>query len=298
MFGYVRIYKPELKMREFDQYQGVYCTLCRRLGKRYGPVARMTLSYDFTFLALYLLAFREACPCFHKGRCSFNPFKKRLCCGDAKKGDPSIDYAADVAMLLVYYQLDDTVRDERLFKRLAARIGRALTRRAFRKAAAYRPAEAAAVKAYVEQQQALEAAKTSLVDAAAEPTAKLMAMLATASLPADVPHDTAARFGYCLGRFIYLADAADDLETDLQNGSYNPYVLSRELSPASQSETIRTAKEYAAESLHACVAACAESYEQLPVRRFDGILKNVLYAGLPTVIRQIKERTDDVERSV
>lgn len=52
MFGYVRIYKPELKMAEYEHYQGIYCSLCRQLGKRYGPLARLTLSYDFTFLAM------------------------------------------------------------------------------------------------------------------------------------------------------------------------------------------------------------------------------------------------------
>ena len=44
MFGYVRVYQPELKMGEFEQYRGVYCSLCKSLGKRYGFFARMTLS--------------------------------------------------------------------------------------------------------------------------------------------------------------------------------------------------------------------------------------------------------------
>lgn len=53
MFGYVRIFKPEMKIAEFDQYQGVYCSLCKRLGKKYGAMSRMTLSYDFTFLSVF-----------------------------------------------------------------------------------------------------------------------------------------------------------------------------------------------------------------------------------------------------
>ena len=56
MFGYVRAYKPEMTFGDFEIYQGVYCSLCKRLGKRYGPLARMTLSYDFTFLALFRMA--------------------------------------------------------------------------------------------------------------------------------------------------------------------------------------------------------------------------------------------------
>ena len=56
MFGYVKVFRPELKVCEYEQYKGVYCSLCQTLGKRYGFASRMTLSYDFTFLALLLMA--------------------------------------------------------------------------------------------------------------------------------------------------------------------------------------------------------------------------------------------------
>ena len=75
MFGYVKMWKPELKMAEYEQYQGVYCSLCKQLGRRYGLPARMTLSYDFTLLALLGMALTPDCPGFEKSRCSFHPGK-------------------------------------------------------------------------------------------------------------------------------------------------------------------------------------------------------------------------------
>ena len=33
MFGYVTANKPEMKIREYEYYRGVYCGLCRALGK-------------------------------------------------------------------------------------------------------------------------------------------------------------------------------------------------------------------------------------------------------------------------
>ena len=33
MFGYIKPFKPELKVREFDTYQAFYCGLCRQLCK-------------------------------------------------------------------------------------------------------------------------------------------------------------------------------------------------------------------------------------------------------------------------
>lgn len=54
MFGYVTVNKPELKIREFEEYQSWYCGLCRELSQRYGKPGQITLSYDMTFLIMVL----------------------------------------------------------------------------------------------------------------------------------------------------------------------------------------------------------------------------------------------------
>ena len=135
MFGYVRIYKPELKMAEFEHYQGVYCSLCKQLGKRYGVMARMTLSYDFTFLAVFRMALSDTCTGFKKGRCTFNPLKKRTCCCE----NTHVEFAADAATLLMYHKLKDNMADNGFFHSLPARLLLPFASRAKKKAAkAYR----------------------------------------------------------------------------------------------------------------------------------------------------------------
>ncbi len=278
MFGYVKIFRPELKVREYDIYKAVYCSLCNTLGKRYGIAARMTLSYDFTFLALFLMALRDEDIAFKQGRCPFHPLKKRpLChCEEAI----ALEYAADVAMLLVYHKLQDTIDDEHFLKRVSARFLRILYTRDYRLAVARRPKEAEAAKRYMQQQRAVESSQHSGVDAAAEPTASFLSKLAVGCLPNTEDTEIISRFAYCLGRFIYLADAADDAESDLKNGNFNPYNTTDARLSSDQ-------KEYAAQSLHACVAVCAEVYDDLPIKRFDGILRNVIFHGLPHVISTI-----------
>lgn len=54
MFGYVMIDKPELKVKEFYRYKAYYCGLCRELKEEYGFRGRMTLTYDMTFLVMFL----------------------------------------------------------------------------------------------------------------------------------------------------------------------------------------------------------------------------------------------------
>lgn len=296
MFGYVKVFQPELKVREYEMYKGVYCSLCQTLGKRYGLLARMTLSYDFTFLALFLMALRDEKPSFSRGRCPFHPLKKRPLCGG--ECAVSLDYAADVAMLLVYHKLSDTVADERFFKRLGARFLRVLYNRDYRLAAKRRPAEAQAATTYMEAQRSIEQSDRVCVDAAAEPTAVFLKCLASAQLPQDVDHDAAERFAYCLGRFIYLADAADDLEKDLKSGSFNPYIAADRENAAYTSTWLCRTRQYAVSSLHACAAVCAETLDLLPIKRFEGILHNVICAGMPAVILRImqgkqEERSDE-----
>lgn len=298
MFGYVKVFKPQLKMCEYEQYKAVYCSLCRTLGKRYSLAARMTLSYDFTFLALFLMAMEdgEQAVSFEQGRCPFHPLKKRTLC----VSNEILDYAADVAVLLTYHKLCDTVQDERFFKRLGARMLRWLFTHDYKKAMRRRPTEAQAAKAFMQAQQTIEESARPCVDACAEPTAAFLSVLASCGCEGETAH-TASRFGYCLGRFIYLADAAQDLQDDLREGKFNPYVASSDQEELQEPEWIKQTKEYAAQTLHACVGVCAECFGDLPIRRFRGILENVIFRGLPFVIEQVcenKQEDVDDEKSV
>ena len=54
MLGYVKIDKGELKVREYEVYCGYYCGICKSIGRRYGQLPRMALSYDAAFLAILL----------------------------------------------------------------------------------------------------------------------------------------------------------------------------------------------------------------------------------------------------
>lgn len=275
MFGYVKVYQPELKMGEFEQYRGLYCSLCRRLGKRYGCTAQMTLSYDMTFLVLLEMAMAEGCVGFHKARCPYNPLKKRTCCGD----NPALDRCADASVLLVYHKTRDTVADGGFFKRNAARLALLPASRHRRRAAAHQPEMDRAATRYVDRQASVEAVRSASLDEAAEPTAELLAFLCSQTAADERQRRVLERFGYCLGRWIYLMDAADDLRDDNRTGNYNPLLES--LRPAITTEEQLTAcRERVRASLNASLAECKAAYELLDIRRFDGILRNILEFGM------------------
>lgn len=81
MFGYLRPFVPDLLVREHTLYKGIYCGICKILGKRIGGGARLTLSYDAVFLALLLAAVRGEPFSVAEGRCALHPTKKRPVAG-------------------------------------------------------------------------------------------------------------------------------------------------------------------------------------------------------------------------
>ena len=283
MFGYIKVQESQLRVCEFEQYKAVYCALCRTLGKRYGLAAKMTLSYDFTFLALFLMGMNDDDVTFSKGYCPIHPLQKRsFCCSNR-----TLDYTADVAVLLMYHKLCDNFKDEHFFEKLRALALRLLYRFDYQRACKRRPAEARAAKEYMLAQERAEAMQTTSLDACAEPTAVFLSILASRGIEDEQDHYTAKRFGYCLGRYIYFADAADDLLRDWKNGSFNPYIAcDTPFSPNDQTALFEK-QHYMAQTLHAGVAVCTECYEELPIKRFDPILRNILYKGMPNMIEKI-----------
>ena len=75
MLGYIKTQRDDLRIRDFRLYKQQYCALCQGIGKKYGIVYRLILSYDMVFLALVLENFEtEMTPLSFK--CPTNPFKK------------------------------------------------------------------------------------------------------------------------------------------------------------------------------------------------------------------------------
>ena len=163
MFGYIKPFKAELKVKEWEAYQGIYCGLCKQLAQRYGLFARMTLNYDFVFLAMMDMALREQRIHFCQCNCITHPFKKRTCC----QSNQSLELCCDIAMLLTCYKLEDDLADEGLLRRTAVRLVLPFARRDRKKAAQYRPQLAEQMQQLMQQQNRLEQEGCAQVDLAA-----------------------------------------------------------------------------------------------------------------------------------
>lgn len=286
MFGYIRPYKPELKISEFQTYNAVYCGFCRALGAS-GKLLRLTLSYDFTFFCLLSLSLKENFCGFETCRCPVKLFSKKPCV----KQSESLDYAADLAILMLYGKLKDNIddRDGALLSRLALLY---LSPR-YKKAAKRRSVENEVLLSYLSAQAECERQKSSL-DACAHPTADLLSVFFKELSEEDSQKENLSRLGYVLGRWIYILDAADDLEKDIKKGSFNP--LLSQSNPSK--EQIKKIREEVELSLNICISDLCDTFLKLKLHHFGGIIENIIFLGLKNTQSAVLHYQNKKERKI
>ena len=284
MFGYVRPYKPELLVREYDQYKAVYCELCRVLGKEYGVMARFALSYDCAFYAMLALSGEQVEE--RRGRCVCNPLKP---CTYLQSPGEAYKKAAALCVLLTYHKLRDDCMDEGFFSSLGSRLLLPIASPKAKKAAQRYPSMARAVERAMEEQRKAEG-ECGGVDRCAEPTADLLRELFGELCGCDERQRPALEsFGYFLGRWVYLMDAADDLGEDMRKGSFNPFIkrLGLEGKKELSEEERRAADNACNEALNATAARLALAANLVELGTFGPIIENVVQKGLGEIQREI-----------
>lgn len=277
MFGYVKACPPQLRLCEWEAYRGVYCGLCRTLGRRFGPFARLTLSYDFTFLAMLSMALGEEPPAFRRRRCGVNPLHRCQHCEE----NASLQMSCDIAVLTLWYKVEDNIADSGFLARCGWRLLRGLMRRQYCRTAVAYPALDAVFADQTQRQRRLEQQETAPpLDELCEPTACMMqAMLGFLGGEA-AQQRILERLGYLLGRYIYMADALDDWEKDQKSGSFNPF-----LQTGGEAEALR---RRAKESLNLTIGEIGATFDLLTLQRFQPVLENIIHLGLSTTVEELQ----------
>ncbi len=261
MFGYIVVNQPELRIREWEIYHSYYCGLCRVLKKKYGRVGQATLSYDMTFLLILLSGLYEPETICGESRCIMHPGKKHM-----YRCNELTEYVADMNMLLTEYKCMDDWKDEgKRFRRMLAGILERRTGESRRKYARKLEQIASAME---ELSRREEQGETDL-DRMAGCFGRVMAQVV--SVRQDEWEAGLQRFGFYLGKFVYLMDAYEDIEEDLKKGRYNP-LKERYGNPGFE--------EDCRDILTMMMSACCREFEQLPILDNVEILRNILYSGV------------------
>ena len=272
MFGYVTVYKPELKIKEYEAYKGIYCTLCKEMGKEYGLLSRFLLSYDGAFFVMYKMALSQNEICAKQSRCSFNPAKKCMkitCDNDIYK------IASTITVILAYFKLMDNLHDSSFLKKLLLYLIYPYFLMLKNKAKKKNPQIFQIVEDGMTSQFEIEKSDNSSIDLSAHNTAHILGQLFSYN---EKDENTTYNFGYHLGRVVYFLDAFDDFADDINNSSFNPFKNSENL------------VEEATQTINLSIGELTDILKQQELYDFKNIVENVIYDGLNYQLEKIKNK--------
>lgn len=282
MFGYIKPLAGELKVSEYEYYRGVYCGLCRALGKRTGQTSRFALNYDLVFLALVRMAATRGEYSFSRRRCIIHPLKKR----PMLDGCEVLDFCAYATAMLTGQKIEDNVKDSRGGARIMAYAlspyGKMLGRRAKVLASVTEK-----VSGCLSELDVLEREKCPSVDRPADIFGRALGTVCAEGLGGeeDSRYRVCFEIGYRLGRFIYILDAADDFADDAKSGSYNPIRYAYETE-----ELTDRLKENLYEALLlecSSLSAAASLLDFSACTAAGNIIKNIIELGMPDAAARV-----------
>ena len=190
-------------------------------------------------------------------------------------------------MILAYWQLRDGVEDHGLWKGLGYRVSAAALRGGYRQAAAARPGFDGRVREQLAALSRLEGECCPSMDQAADTFAQLLAA-AAAGVEDPVRRRVLEQMLYHLGRWVYLLDAADDLQKDAVSGNYIPVALRYGLRDGKWDEESRRAF---ARTLDHSIHMIATAFELWDFGVWRPLLESTVYTGLFAVGRAVLEGT-------
>lgn len=289
MFGYIRVYKPELKIKEFSEYKSIYCSICKYMGKTFGRITRFTLSYDSAFLAMLALALSSNDKIkFYSACCPLNPLKKCTFCENAVH---EIALASSISIILMHYKLMDDIDDSTFLKKMLAYSLLAVLNHPYKKAREKFATVDTFISKQMQNQRIVQLSPDASIDSCADPSALMLSYIAQ-ELSSDRKQKMILKeFGYYLGRWIYLMDATDDLENDFKHNSFNPFITEFGLTDCSLFSELNNKIE---PILNQTLSRLISAYNLLDIHKFKNVLDNVIYYGLQETQKKVlnKEKSD------
>lgn len=279
MFGYVKVNKGELRVREYEYYRAAYCGLCRSMGKCTGQCSRLTLSYDVSFLSQVRMALCGVEPQLKKRRCLIHPFRARM----MMEPNAELLYAADVSALLAYEKCRDDRADARFWGRVGASLRCLFLHGAYRRAEKRHKELAVALRALLIKLSQIERGARASVDEPAAVFGEILALLFADGLPEESAR-IARVIGTKIGRFIYIVDAIDDMARDEKSKNYNPVLLLYGKRPEAQEQQMLY------DALIVCLDDAAAALDLIDEPKSSprrAVLENILYLGMPAVAKAV-----------
>jgi len=283
MFGYILPDKGEMKIKEYELFRAYYCGVCKSMGKSFGPLCRFALNYDSVFLGMLLSSINKESVSLKKEPCIANPLKRKW----VVKNSNSVDFSADINIILTYYKFKDDWTDEKSY---LAKLGQIVISPGYKRALNCSKEAESHIKKSLEKLHALESQRCSSMDIAADPFGELIKGIISigCNWDNDKKKEAVEWLGYNIGKWIYIIDAFDDIEKDIEKNSYNPLLLQYTYKDEEVNEFKNRIRDEVRFNLIHTLAQAASAFELLDMNN-KSIIENILYLGMDKKTKSVLE---------
>lgn len=280
MFGYVRINKMELKMKEYYKYRGYYCGLCKYLKQNFGEISRLSLNYDVTFLIILLSSIYKSENSITKERCIVKPASKNL-----RIVNEITEYGANMNIILTHNKLKDNVDDD---KRIKDHLFYYIHSRVYNKTDSTYKQKSEYIQSKLKELYELEKNNTMCIDKTSNIFGDIMREVFR--YKEDEYTHILGNIGFNIGKYIYILDAYDDLDEDLKKERYNPF-----MNYIDNREELKSKVE---NLILIILSFIEEDINKLELSENKGIVENIIYSGMYLRVINIMKGRDNDEKSI
>jgi hypothetical protein len=256
----------------------MYCGLCKGIGKTCGQKGRFLLSYDLTFLSLFLHNILDKDVKIEKQRCVVHHIVKR----PVAIPDELTERIAALNVILAYNKLNDDVLDNG-----KGRIKRSLFKSSYKKAKRKEPILEQIVDTWYKKLLEYERKNTDSIDMASDPFGQMIAQIVK-EIVGDVYSEDLYLLSYNLGKWIYLIDALDDFDKDIKKQNYNVFVNSFK-DVKTKEEFIKIHIKEILEIFTQVLMTIEQMSKQIKYKFNHDLIDNILISGLKQQTKLILE---------
>lgn len=270
MFGYIKVQKENLLVKDWALYRAIYCGLCREIRKNVSFFLPFSLSYDFVFLSIVRDIAEGEKITFSKGHCPYNPLKKRdfvESCG--------VEFSSRAAVILAEKNVSDKLVDrDTKIPRVFLKIAKIYLKR---KTARLKDESVPEISRIISEElnvfDKMEKSKAS-ADELALQFGKMMGRVFSFGFT-DEKERILFELGKSTGAWLYLADAVDDAQKDFEKKHFNPLLEEYETPEKIRENAQNIDISFASYARDAHLALL-----MLPSHLFTPIAENILTQGM------------------
>jgi hypothetical protein len=239
-----------------------------------------------TFLAILLSSIFVDGAEGHKEFCGFKMKKVAVI-----EPNEYINYAADMNIILSNRKLLDDYKDDKNYFALAASkfIGT-------KKLSDMAKSRIDLLDKHLEDLRKLEKSKCTSIDETGHCFAELTSEIFSVS--DGIEGKVLKVLGYNVGKWIYTVDAFDDLEKDIKDKKYNPFIYNFNYRGEKIEDFKKSILENAEFTLIRCLDEISKAAALIDVRKNSGIVENIIYLGMKEKTMKVLKGENENEKSL